>query len=788
MKTLRTCLSNLDTSIPLADSMVVYQNPMTQRNIKLYFQYIPSKINRNILNYLNPHAIKRYNNIQGLETAYQNVKFLLTYCQIYDNLTWEIISDLYRLKFRYRLTADEKNAIVNISNKKLLPTMISSIEHNRVASFINQNINATICNGNTPLNDALIDKNNILADFLIDRGANTNIKATNGQYPIHMAVINQHIYLVDKIISLGNINVSNEQGMTAVDLAVKYKHIPIIKLLLSHKGIITKKTLKSIVRNSKTWVFDIMLKYFHLNFNYIFQQSIKYNNLYIIYELIKAGYSISSNINGRSTLELAIKYNKTEIFMFFISVGANIHVKTNVGLTYLMLAAQKDNAEIIELLIRLGMNPNEIHNNSTALIEAIKYKNLQAVMALCRSGANTNTCVNSLCFPLQFALNSTREIQQYLLDNDAIIPYYLIAHEITQAQNFDTILKLFHQYKSINSSEIKLHFLKILFEWLLKNQNLIKNGYSYLNPERTSMFYDTNDHSGMILLSAASAGHEDIVEFLMIKNIPCDYCRTDNTTPLILASSNGNINIVNMLLNNGANVNHKNNSAETALMISCKRGHDKVVQKLVDYGASINYKDKSGATALINAVENQNEKIVDILLKQNDIRIDLSNNANKSPLIYAVMKGNFNLVKKLYESGADVNHKTIDGHTPLTIAAFNQRKKILKFLVDHMADVNHQNSCGENALMFAIINKDVKMVKYLVEHGAKVNVANECNYTPLMMAAEYNCVDITKMLMQNGASNKIKNINDETALKIAQRKNHQEICSLIGTQSMFSLI
>ena len=72
-----------------------------------------------------------------------------------------------------------------------------------------------------------------------------------------------------------------------------------------------------------------------------------------------------------------------------------------------------------------------------------------------------------------------------------------------------------------------------------------------------------------------------------------------------------------------------------------------------------------------------------------------------SPFCMAIVKGEFETVKKLVDMGADVNEKS-NGLTPLMYAAKFNRVDILKFLIDKGADLKARNSKnGFTALRYA---------------------------------------------------------------------------------------
>ncbi len=76
------------------------------------------------------------------------------------------------------------------------------------------------------------------------------------------------------------------------------------------------------------------------------------------------------------------------------------------------------------------------------------------------------------------------------------------------------------------------------------------------------------------------------------------------------------------------------------------------------------------------------------------------NYGKSTPLCVAIQKGEFDLVKKLIEYGADVNEKSF-GMTPLMVAARYNKVDIIRFLLANGANINTKDEKGFTALKYA---------------------------------------------------------------------------------------
>ena len=106
-----------------------------------------------------------------------------------------------------------------------------------------------------------------------------------------------------------------------------------------------------------------------------------------------------------------------------------------------------------------------------------------------------------------------------------------------------------------------------------------------------------------------------------------------------------------------------------------------------------------------------------------------------------------------------------------------QRKKALKVLksvITKGADVNHKTSLGETPLMAASEIGFFEAVNLLLKSGAKVDQKDKKGNTALIIAAQNNRLDVVKTLLKARANRNLKNKNGSTALDMAFDSEIQE--------------
>ncbi len=109
-------------------------------------------------------------------------------------------------------------------------------------------------------------------------------------------------------------------------------------------------------------------------------------------------------------------------------------------------------------------------------------------------------------------------------------------------------------------------------------------------------------------------------------------------------------------------------------------------------------------------------------------------------------------VRQLLAKGADPNDRESDGTTPLAWAAVRANTEMVALLLKAGADPNRTNEIGIGPLALAIANGSLSIVDQLLAGGADPNLARENGETPLMTAARMGRVDMMKRLLAKGAT------------------------------------
>jgi len=90
----------------------------------------------------------------------------------------------------------------------------------------------------------------------------------------------------------------------------------------------------------------------------------------------------------------------------------------------------------------------------------------------------------------------------------------------------------------------------------------------------------------------------------------------------------------------------------------------------------------------------------------------------------AILRGQVEIASGLLLKGADANHESRDGSTPLMVAARLDGVGCLRALIAKGARVNASNKLGNTALMVAAFLGRTANVDLLLAHGADRTIRN----------------------------------------------------------------
>lgn len=186
------------------------------------------------------------------------------------------------------------------------------------------------------------------------------------------------------------------------------------------------------------------------------------------------------------------------------------------------------------------------------------------------------------------------------------------------------------------------------------------------------------------------------------------------TISLFLALQRGDIDQIERHLFWKTDINKKGPTGQTPLHIAAEHGQQIVIKLLLKHGADINSKDSEGNSPLHTAIMSGRTQVADLLIK---------NGATFNPdlLLEESVRNNISdrdVISFLLLKGANINHITTNGLTPLLEAIKQNNRVLVKHLIARGADVNMAGDSGETPLQLAKQIKDDSIVRLLTKNGA----------------------------------------------------------------------
>ena len=241
-----------------------------------------------------------------------------------------------------------------------------------------------------------------------------------------------------------------------------------------------------------------------------------------------------------------------------------------------------------------------------------------------------------------------------------------------------------------------------------------------------------------------------------------------------------------------------------AFHLAAQHGHSQIVRLLLEAGTDADMRERpvdyndydfsddadddgdddyeyygQGRTALHIAAEYGQLEVVKLLFQAGADK-DAFDSAGSTALHMAAEFGNLDVVKLLLEAGCEKDvAEQIEGLTALHLAVQNGHSEVVKLLLDASADKDMAHTNGATALQEAACNGHSEIVKLLLEAGTDKDAVNRFGMTALLSAAQKGHSDVVKVLLEAGADKDMVQSNGATALHLAARNGQAEIVKLL---------
>ncbi|MDA8243508.1 MAG: ankyrin repeat domain-containing protein [Elusimicrobia bacterium] len=151
-----------------------------------------------------------------------------------------------------------------------------------------------------------------------------------------------------------------------------------------------------------------------------------------------------------------------------------------------------------------------------------------------------------------------------------------------------------------------------------------------------------------------------------------------------------------------------------------------------------------------------------------------------SPLMLAVMQDNGEMVDILVGAGADINARTKDLATPVSLAARWGKFGALERLLKAGVNTEPRDMIGWTPLMWAALRGKDRAVELLVKGGANINAEDSDGNTPVMLAVSRGHRESALTLVEGGADLSHRNRFGQDAALLALKSGFPGLASEIS--------
>jgi ankyrin repeat protein len=306
------------------------------------------------------------------------------------------------------------------------------IEEVQAALDAGFDVNTSRDGGYTPLMLACESDSLELVTLFLDRGANVNAQGDNGFTALIYASNASYTDIVNELCLQGaDVNMYDNSGKGALYYAAQRGNVEIVhKLFIRGANLDAKDNtgMTSLMEAASRGYDDVVqeliidgadVNALTLHRNTAVMLACKYGHAGIVNILCTNGADVNNkNNDGLTCLVYICRDGNEEIANILLENGAdpNLAVKdvndASVNMTPIMAAAYSNSDGIIKTLIAAGARMNETSREVTALMLASKLGKLEAVIALCESGADKSVRTANGKLAVDYA--KTDEIREYL--------------------------------------------------------------------------------------------------------------------------------------------------------------------------------------------------------------------------------------------------------------------------------------------------------------------------------------------------------------------------------------
>jgi len=239
------------------------------------------------------------------------------------------------------------------------------------------------------------------------------------------------------------------------------------------------------------------------------------------------------------------------------------------------------------------------------------------------------------------------------------------------------------------------------------------------------------------------------------------------------------------LIKKRKNINSRSKLGVTPLLYSLLQNKPNIAEILINADANVNLSDNNEIGSLQYAIQFCTN--TDIIYKLVDRGADINHVSKdmQTPFHYSILYKCSTIPFYLIEKGADYQQLTIYGENSIHLAAYSGCDSVFSFLLQQGLDYDLKENSGNTPLMYALENHNHSIAEKLLNLGADVMIENEKHYTPLYYAIEDGDTQIFDQLIEKGARTDVA-VNNVPPIYVAAAKENEyfvKVLLLNGVQN-----
>ena len=214
---------------------------------------------------------------------------------------------------------------------------------------------------------------------------------------------------------------------------------------------------------------------------------------------------------------------------------------------------------------------------------------------------------------------------------------------------------------------------------------------------------------------------------------------------------------------------------------SDERGGDVTKMKsTLPFRLSVNSRDATGRTPLMDAVLDGNFQGVKSLIK-GGADPSLMDNTGLNSLHFAAVGGDTGIISLIQTHVPNIEVRSTHGLTPLMLAAVTGKLHAVIWFLEKGAAATCEDNRGWNSLHFAAEGGDSEVISLIHTHVLDIDSRSRDGLTPLMLAAANSKLHAVKRFLEKGAAASCEDNRGWSSLHHAAVAGDPQVISLIHT-------